>query len=35
MEWRSFVLDYFDGLFARLLNQSSTLGQVLDMVTDR
>eukprot|EP00850_Spirogloea_muscicola_P019021 SM000181S03546 [mRNA] locus=s181:178264:181718:- [translate_table: standard] len=31
----SFVLDYFDGLFARLLNQSSTLGQVLDMVTDR
>eukprot|EP00850_Spirogloea_muscicola_P014384 SM000103S09476 [mRNA] locus=s103:110662:114147:- [translate_table: standard] len=30
----SFVLDYFDGLFARLLKQSSTLGQVLDMVTD-
>ena len=31
----SFVLDFFDGYFARLLDQCSKLGQVLDMVTDR
>lgn len=31
----SFSLDFFDGFFARLLNQCSKLGQVLDMVTDR
>ena len=31
----SFTLDFFDGYFARLLNQCSKLGQVLDMVTDR
>ena len=31
----SFSLDFFDGYFARLLNQCSKLGQVLDMVTDR
>lgn len=31
----SFVLDFFDGYFARMLNQSSDFGAVLDMVTDR
>ena len=31
----SFALDFFDGYFARLLDQCSKLGQVLDMVTDR
>ncbi|EFJ27559.1 hypothetical protein SELMODRAFT_411677 [Selaginella moellendorffii] len=31
----SFVCDYFDGRFAQLLNQRSTFGAVLDMVTDR
>ena len=31
----SFTLDFFDGYFARLLDQCSRLGQVLDMVTDR
>ncbi|KAJ1444799.1 hypothetical protein M885DRAFT_551963 [Pelagophyceae sp. CCMP2097] len=31
----SFAGDLFDGYFARLLNQSSTFGGVLDMVTDR
>lgn len=31
----SFVCDELDGRFARMLNQTSTLGQVLDMVTDR
>ena len=31
----SFVSDELDGRFARLLNQTSTLGAVLDMVTDR
>ena len=31
----SFSLDFFDGYFARLLNQCSKFGQVLDMVTDR
>ncbi|CEG50147.1 Phosphatidylinositol synthase (PIS) [Plasmopara halstedii] len=31
----SFTCDYFDGFFARLCNQSSTYGAVLDMVTDR
>ncbi|KAK9839296.1 hypothetical protein WJX81_006390 [Elliptochloris bilobata] len=30
-----FVLDAVDGYFARLLQQTSTLGTVLDMVTDR
>ncbi len=30
-----FVLDAVDGWFARLLQQTSTLGTVLDMVTDR
>lgn len=32
---RSFVLDETDGRAARTFNQSSTLGAVLDMVTDR
>lgn len=31
----SFVCDELDGRFARLLNQTSTLGAVIDMVTDR
>ncbi|CCI40185.1 unnamed protein product [Albugo candida] len=31
----SFACDYFDGLFARWLNQCSSFGAVLDMVTDR
>eukprot|EP00252_Welwitschia_mirabilis_P008712 TRINITY_DN20806_c0_g1_i2.p1 TRINITY_DN20806_c0_g1~~TRINITY_DN20806_c0_g1_i2.p1 ORF type:complete len:227 (+),score=12.83 TRINITY_DN20806_c0_g1_i2:278-958(+) len=31
----SFVCDELDGRFARLLNQASTFGAVLDMVTDR
>jgi CDP-diacylglycerol--inositol 3-phosphatidyltransferase len=31
----SFVCDELDGRFARLLNQTSTLGAVMDMVTDR
>ena len=31
----SFVCDELDGRFARLLHQTSTLGIVLDMVTDR
>ncbi|WVZ85428.1 hypothetical protein U9M48_032359 [Paspalum notatum var. saurae] len=31
----SFVLDGVDGWFARKLNQASTFGAVLDMVTDR
>lgn len=31
----SFVCDELDGRFARMLHQTSTLGQVLDMVTDR
>jgi len=31
----SFVLDYFDGLAARRLKQSSNFGAVLDMVLDR
>lgn len=31
----SFILDFFDGYFARKFNQCSTLGVVLDMVTDR
>ena len=31
----SFVCDELDGRFARMLNQTSTLGAVLDMVTDR
>lgn len=31
----SFICDYFDGFFARLCNQCSNFGAVLDMVTDR
>lgn len=31
----SFVCDELDGRFARMLNQTSTFGAVLDMVTDR
>lgn len=31
----SFVLDFFDGYAARMFNQSSNYGAVLDMVTDR
>ena len=31
----SFVCDELDGRFARKLQQTSTLGAVLDMVTDR
>jgi CDP-diacylglycerol--inositol 3-phosphatidyltransferase len=31
----SFVCDELDGRFARMFNQTSTLGSVLDMVTDR
>jgi CDP-diacylglycerol--inositol 3-phosphatidyltransferase len=31
----SFVCDELDGRFARMLHQTSTLGAVLDMVTDR
>ncbi|KAF5833534.1 phosphatidylinositol synthase [Dunaliella salina] len=31
----SFVCDELDGRFARLLDQTSTLGAVIDMVTDR
>ena len=31
----SFVGDLFDGLVARKLNQTSTFGGLLDMVTDR
>lgn len=31
----SFVLDYFDGLFARLFKQCSEFGGILDMLTDR
>ena len=31
----SFILDFFDGFFARKLQQSSDFGAVLDMVTDR
>lgn len=31
----SFVCDDLDGRFARALGQTSTLGAVLDMVTDR
>eukprot|EP00798_Chlamydomonas_sp_ICE-L_P000142 gene142-5396_t len=31
----SFVCDELDGRFARMLSQTSTLGAVLDMVTDR
>ena len=30
-----FVCDELDGRFARMLNQATMLGQVLDMVTDR
>lgn len=30
-----FVCDELDGRFARMLNQSTMLGTVLDMVTDR
>lgn len=30
-----FVCDDLDGRFARMLKQNSTLGVVLDMVTDR
>ena len=30
-----FVCDELDGRFARMLGQTSTLGAVLDMVTDR
>ena len=33
--WARFVCDDLDGRFARMLNQTSTLGIVLDMVTDR
>ena len=32
---RRFVCDELDGRFARMLDQSTMLGQVLDMVTDR
>ncbi len=32
---RRFVCDHFDGTAARALDQCSTLGAVLDMVTDR
>ena len=32
---RRFVCDELDGRFARMLDQSSTFGVVLDMVTDR
>merc|ERR1711907_796842 len=35
MSLTSFVLDLFDGYYARKLNQCSKLGIVLDMVTDR
>ena len=31
----SCLLDAFDGMFARMLNQSTRFGAVLDMVTDR
>ena len=31
----SFVLDFFDGFFARLCNQCSEFGGILDMLTDR
>lgn len=31
----SFVLDYFDGLFARMFKQTSKFGGLLDMLTDR
>ncbi|CAI5703995.1 hypothetical protein KXD40_002457 [Peronospora effusa] len=31
----SFTCDYFDGFFARLCDQCSSFGAVLDMVTDR
>lgn len=31
----SFVLDFFDGYFARMFSQCSNFGAVLDMVTDR
>lgn len=31
----SFVCDELDGRFARMLDQSSVYGAVLDMVTDR
>jgi CDP-diacylglycerol--inositol 3-phosphatidyltransferase len=31
----SFVCDELDGRFARMLNQTSTFGAVLDMITDR
>jgi CDP-diacylglycerol--inositol 3-phosphatidyltransferase len=31
----SFILDFFDGYFARMFSQSSNFGAVLDMVTDR
>jgi len=31
----SFVCDELDGRFARMLNQTTTFGVVLDMVTDR
>jgi len=31
----SCILDAFDGKMARLLNQSTRFGAVLDMVTDR
>ncbi|KDD73918.1 hypothetical protein H632_c1731p0 [Helicosporidium sp. ATCC 50920] len=33
--WLSFVCDELDGRFARMFNQTSTLGTVMDMVTDR
>merc|ERR1711916_282067 len=33
--WLSFMLDAADGYAARLLNQSSKFGAVLDMATDR
>ena len=31
----SFSLDFFDGYFARLLNQTTKFGMILDMVIDR
>ena len=31
----SFAMDELDGRFARMFKQTSTFGQVLDMVTDR
>ena len=31
----SFSLDFFDGYFARLLNQTTKFGMILDMIIDR